>query len=160
MGEELIMTTKTVFDVIDMVLGYLVNVYDACKVEKVLDDYHEPFSNTIHWQFGHVLTIFESALAVAGKENIDLNIYRPLFGNGSSPDEWKDEVPSIEKILEGLHTLPERARNLTEDDLAIELKQPIVGCNNLEELLVLNAIHIPLHAGKIEEMSRILKNLK
>ncbi len=49
---------------------------------------------------------------------------------------------------------------LTEDDLAIELKQPIVGCNNLEELLVLNAIHIPLHAGKIEEMSRILKNLK
>lgn len=160
MGEELIMTTKTVFDVIDMRLGYLVNVYDAWKVEKVLDDYHKPFSNTIHWQFGHVLTIFESALAVAGKENIDLNIYRPLFGNGSSPDEWKDEVPSIERILEGLQTLPERARNLTEDDLAIELKQPIVGCNNLEELLVLNAIHIPLHAGKIEEMSRILKNLK
>ncbi|EML9390662.1 bacillithiol transferase BstA [Staphylococcus aureus] len=154
------MTTKTVFDVIDMGLGYLVNVYDAWKVEKVLDDYHKPFYNTIHWQFGHVLTIFESALAVAGKENIDLNIYRPLFGNGSSPDEWKDEVPSIERILEGLQTLPERARNLTEDDLAIELKQPIVGCNNLEELLVLNAIHIPLHAGKIEEMSRILKNLK
>ncbi|MCD0725053.1 DinB family protein, partial [Staphylococcus aureus] len=25
---------------------------------------------------------------------------------------------------------------------------------------VLNAIHLPLHAGKIEEMSRILKNLK
>ncbi|HHM3209902.1 TPA: hypothetical protein ACROG4_001753 [Staphylococcus aureus] len=98
------MTTKTVFDVIDMGLGYLVNVYDAWKVE--------------------------------------------------------DEVPSIERILEGLQTLPERARNLTEDDLAIELKQPIVGCNNLEELLVLNAIHIPLHAGKIEEMSRILKNLK
>ena len=147
MGEELIMTTKTVFDVIDMGLGYLVNVYDTWKVEKVLDDYHKPFSNTIHWQFGHVLTIFESALAVAGKENIDLNIYRPLFGNGSSPDEWKDEVP-------------ERARKLTEDDLAIELKQPIVGCNNLEELLILNAIHIPLHAGKIEEMSRILKNLK
>lgn len=39
MGEELIMTTKTVFDVIDMGLGYLVNVYDAWKVEKVLDDY-------------------------------------------------------------------------------------------------------------------------
>lgn len=34
---------KTVFDVIDMGLGYLVNVYDAWKVEKVLDDYHKPF---------------------------------------------------------------------------------------------------------------------
>ncbi len=72
----------------------------------------------------------------------------------------RDEVPSIEKILEGLQTLPERARNLTDDDLAIELKQTIVGCNDLEELLVLNAIHIPLHAGKIEEMSRILKKFK
>lgn len=51
------MTTKTVFDVIDMGLGYLVNVYDTWKVEKILDDYHKPFSNTIHWQFGHVLTI-------------------------------------------------------------------------------------------------------
>ncbi len=79
MGAELIMTTKTVFDVIDMGLGYLVNVYDTWKVEKVLDDYHKPFSNTIHWQFGHVLTIFESALAVAGKENIDLNIYIDLY---------------------------------------------------------------------------------
>lgn len=36
MGEELIMTTKTVFDVIDMGLGYLVNVYDTWKVEKDL----------------------------------------------------------------------------------------------------------------------------
>ncbi|MDQ7228538.1 DinB family protein, partial [Staphylococcus aureus] len=27
------MTTKTVFDVIDMGLGYLVNVYDTWKVE-------------------------------------------------------------------------------------------------------------------------------
>ena len=48
----------------------------------------------------------------------------------------------------------------TEDDLATELKQPIVGCNNLEELLILNAIHIPLHAGKIEEMSLYIKKFK
>ena len=45
-GEELIMTTKTVFDVIDMGLGYLVNVYDTWKVEKILDDYHKPVSYT------------------------------------------------------------------------------------------------------------------
>ncbi len=38
MGEELIMTTKTVFDVIDMGLGYLVNVYDAWKPKRYLID--------------------------------------------------------------------------------------------------------------------------
>ena len=41
-------------------------------------------------------------------------------------------MPSIEVILEELQTLPERARKLTEDDLAIELQQPIAGCNTLE----------------------------
>lgn len=40
-------------------------------------------------------------LVVVGKENIDLNIYRFLFGNGLFLDEWKDEVLSIERILEG-----------------------------------------------------------
>ncbi|MDU3266573.1 MAG: DinB family protein, partial [Staphylococcus sp.] len=28
----------------------------------------------------------------------------------------------------------------------------------LNELLVLNAFHVPLHAGKIEEMTRVLKH--
>ena len=51
----------------------------------------------------------------------------------------------------------ERARKLTDEQLEQELTETIAGCSTLNELLVLNAIHIPLHAGKIEEMSRVLK---
>lgn len=48
-GEELIMIIKMVFDVIEMGLGYLVNVYDIWKVEKVFDDYYKFFFNIIYW---------------------------------------------------------------------------------------------------------------
>ncbi|SNV84796.1 dinB superfamily protein [Staphylococcus simiae] len=152
------MTTKTVFDVINTGVGYITNVYDHWHVAEVLDQQHDVFPNTLHWQFGHVLTIFESALSVAGKQNIDVDYYNQLFGYGSKPADWGQEVPTIDDILAAIKTLPERAQQLTAEDLAIQLPQPVAGCNNLEELLVLNAIHIPLHAGKIEEMSRILRS--
>ncbi len=69
----------------------------------------------------------------------------------------RQDVPSIEDIKKDLKTLPERAQQLTDEELQQELDQPVAGFKTLDELLVLNAIHVPLHAGKIEEMTRVLK---
>ncbi|MDK7340975.1 hypothetical protein QP500_11030, partial [Pauljensenia sp. UMB0018B] len=66
-------------------------------------------------------------------------------------------VPSIDEILKVIQTIPERARQLTDEQLAQTLDQPIAGFSTVEGLLMLNAIHIPLHAGKIEEMARVTK---
>jgi hypothetical protein len=155
------MTKKTVFDVIDMGVKYIVSVYDKWGVEEVLDDQNEIFPNTLHWQYGHVLTIFESALSLSEQNVVDINLYSSLFGYGTNPKEWGDtEVPSIDEIIKNIKTLPERARNLTDVQLEQELPESIAGCNTLDELLTLNAIHIPLHSGKIEEMTRVLKSEK
>ena len=64
------------------------------------------------------------------------------------------DIPSIESIKEDLKQFQIKARQLTDEQLSQELEQPIAGCKTLNELLVLNAIHVPLHAGKIEEMAR------
>lgn len=153
------MTKKTVFDVIDMGVNYLVSVYDKWGVEEVLDNQNEVFPNTLHWQYGHVLTIFESALSLFEQNEVDVALYSSLFGYGSSPKDWNDaDVPSIDEIINNIKTLPDRARNLTDVQLEQELSETIAGCNTLDELLTLNAIHIPLHAGKIEEMTRVLKS--
>lgn len=153
------MTKKTVFDVIDMGVNYLVSVYDKWGVEEVLDNQNEVFPNTLHWQYGHVLTIFESALSLCEQNEVDVALYSSLFGYGSSPKDWNDaDVPSIDEIINNIKTLPDRARNLTDVQLEQELSETIAGCNTLDELLTLNAIHIPLYAGKIEEMTRVLKS--
>lgn len=152
------MTKKSVYDVIDMGVNYLISGYDNWSNDQVLDDKIDLFPNTIHWQYGHVLTIFESALSLYDKNTVDVEKYTCLFGYGSSPENWGDEtVPKIDEILNDLQTLPERAQKISDEELQAELTETIAGCNTLDELLVLNAIHIPLHAGKIEEMSRVLK---
>lgn len=152
------MTKKSVYDVIDMGVNYLISGYDNWSNDQVLDDKIDLFPNTIHWQYGHVLTIFESALSLYDKNTVNVEKYTRLFGYGSSPEKWGDEtVPKIDEILNNIQTLPERAQKLSDEELQAELTETIAGCNTLDELLVLNAIHIPLHAGKIEEMSRVLK---
>jgi len=152
------MTKATVYEVIDSGVHYLMSAYDNWNNEQLLDDKIDAFPNTIHWQYGHVLTIFESALSLCEQNEVDIVKYTSLFGYGTSPQQWGDEdIPSIDEIFSYLKTLPDRARKLTDEQLELELTETIAGCNTLNELLVLNAIHIPLHAGKIEEMSRILK---
>ncbi|PTE32113.1 damage-inducible protein DinB [Staphylococcus gallinarum] len=152
------MTKKTVYEVIDTGINYLLSGYEKWDNDQVLDDKFELFPNTIHWQYGHVLTIFESGLSLCEQNEVDVVKYNELFGYGSSPTEWGDkEIPSIDEIFNYLKTVHDRARNLTDQQLEQELTETIAGCNTLDELLVLNAIHIPLHAGKIEEMSRVLK---
>ncbi|PTI80063.1 damage-inducible protein DinB [Staphylococcus succinus] len=152
------MTNKSVYEVIDSGINYIITGYDNWNNEQVLDDKIDAFPNTIHWQYGHVLTIFETVLSLCEQNEVDVAKYTKLFGYGSSPDNWGDEdIPSVDEIFTHLKTLGERARQLTDQQLEAELTETIAGCSTLDELLVLNAIHIPIHAGKIEEMSRLLR---
>ena len=99
---------------------------------KVLDKDDSVFPNTLHWQYGHVLTVFEEALAMGNQEVIDVDKYSKLFGTGTKPSDWGyDEVPSIESILNDIKTLPERATHLTDKELKKEIDQPIAGCKTV-----------------------------
>ena len=70
---------------------------------KVLDKENDVFPNTLHWQFGHVLTIFDSALSMGSQNAVDIETYTKLFGYGSSPENWEEQdIPSIESIKEDL----------------------------------------------------------
>ena len=120
------MNDKTVYDVIDIGVNHLLSVYDNWNVERVLDKENDVFPNTLHWQFGHVLTIFDSALSIGSQNTVDIAKYTKLFGYGSSPANWEgQDVPSIETIKENLKTLPERARKLTDEQLSQELNEPV-----------------------------------
>lgn len=112
------MTNKTIYDVIETGVNYILSVYDSWNVEEVLDKEDNFFPNTLHWQYGHVLTIFEEALALGNQNVVDVEKYHKLFGYGSSPKDWEDQdVPSIEEIKKDLKTLPERAQKLTDEEL-------------------------------------------
>ncbi|MDU1488981.1 MAG: DinB family protein [Staphylococcus epidermidis] len=123
------MSNITVYNVIELGVNNLLSDYDNW---------------TLHWQYGHVLTIFEQALSLGNQHVVDVEKYNKLFGYGSNPRDWKgQDVPAINEIKQHIQTLPERAKKLTHEQLAQKLDQPIAGCNTLDELLMLNAIHVP-----------------
>ena len=39
---------------------------------EVLDKDDSVFPNTLHWQYGHVLTVFEEALSMGNQEVVDV----------------------------------------------------------------------------------------
>jgi len=153
-----IMSKQTALDVIDAGINKLLNDYDNWEVKSIINKHNDLFPNNLHWQYGHILTVFESIFSLINQNELDIEKYNTLFGNGTNPSNWKgQDIPEIEKIIEEIKRLPQRARELTNDQLETKLEHPIANIQTVDELLVLNAMHIPLHAGKIEEMTRVLK---
>lgn len=154
------MAKDTLNDAIELGINHLLEGYDNWEVASVLDKESDYFPNTLHWQYGHLLTVFELALSMVEQNEVDVGRYNQLFGYGTRPSDWGDaEVPEIDDILEHIKTLPERVGNLTSTQLETELEEPMIGCETLGELIGMNAIHVPLHNGKIEEMTRVLKQV-
>lgn len=98
---------------------------------------------------------------MGGQNAVDIETYTKLFGYGSSPANWEgQDIPSIESIKEDLKQFQIVLVNLLMNNYHKNLNNRLLVRKTLNELLVLNAIHVPLHAGKIEEMARVLKQAK
>lgn len=78
------MSNITVYNVIELGVNNLLADYDNWNVEEVLDKETQHFPNTLHWQYGHVLTIFEQALSLGNQHVVDVEKYNKLFGYGST----------------------------------------------------------------------------
>ena len=173
--------TKTVYNVIDFSVSYIRDVYDhngdvkaSVKVKTIMAQ--KRFDVTYVSNNGESQVLFDKQSNGRGETygilkfdgrilNIhsDENKYTVIKDSKQDKEiaSWKQngDYAYVEgkSELYDIKTLPERATHLTDKELKKEINQPIAGCKTLEELLVLNALHISLHAGKIEEMTRVLK---
>ncbi|EKU45594.1 DinB family protein [Staphylococcus massiliensis] len=152
------MNKQYIFDSLKMSTDFLIKKYEKFEWEPIAELNYQHFPNNIHWQLGHILTVFELSLSFVDKNKVDIEAYNKNFGNGTKPEDWDGkEIPSVNEIVELLGTIPERLDTLTDEDLETELPEPIVGQETVRGLLILNTMHIPLHTGKIEEMARIIR---
>ncbi|WP_059103712.1 DinB family protein [Shouchella shacheensis] len=61
----------------------------------------EGFSNSIHWNYGHILVIADHLLSHA--KNYDPVVpasYQQYFHKGTSPTDWSGDVPTLEQLKE------------------------------------------------------------
>lgn len=117
------------------------------------------FNNNLHWQFGHVVALMETELVrLLGKNDDVEKRFKEYFSTGTSPDDFDDATPSIDEIKTLLDLQQEEYGKLTEESLNENLAEPFMGMKTSYELAGFLILHESLHAGKIQEMKRLLEN--
>ncbi|WP_174615078.1 DinB family protein [Virgibacillus ihumii] len=117
------------------------------------------FNNSIHWQLGHILTVTEQFMFgfPENTDNIPAN-YKDLFGPGSKPADWSDNVPSVEKLETQLKEQLERLNAIPAKQFGEKLPEPVLGNETVGELAVMAAFHEANHLGRIHSMEKVIKN--
>ncbi|MGP4040128.1 DinB family protein [Gracilibacillus sp. D59] len=129
------------------------------SVSKDLIDLHPPgFRNTIHWQIGHVLVIAEEIANFPHRSKSSLpDDYKKLFGRGTKPNEWPQNVPSMEQLIIDLQDQVNRIGKISPEEAQERLTEPFDGIDRFEEFASLGLFYEAMHLGQILAMQRILK---
>ena len=127
---------------------------------EVFDVQPNGFNNTIHWHIGHVLTVAELfLLGYPQTKNLPAD-YKGLFGNGSKPADWKDDVPSVAKLTQQLQEQIKRILEIPEERFSEKLPQPFLGRETVGELASLNVFHESFHLGQIHAIKLVINAAK
>lgn len=133
------------------------------KVEKGQEDIQPAaFSNTLRWNFAHILTPYEAfVFGLSGKEsNLDPK-YKELFGRGTRPSEWTVVPPSMKEIAKELDTQGKLIIETFHDSLDEKLLKPFDFSPNYTFETVRDALtaciwHEGLHLGVINGLMRVV----
>lgn len=144
----------------------LARMHTIGRVKRVEDakwDFQpEGFNNNIRWHAGHIFVILETFIQQG------LPSYEPvypewikLFDDGTSPEQWQDDVPTGEEILAALRAQLDWIIPFIEGELEKEMAEPlkigddILTIDGIEGLVQFLAWHEGLHSGVIDSLSKL-----
>ena len=127
---------------------------------EVFDVQPNGFNNTIHWHIGHVLTVTEKFLFDYPQTNNLPANYQELFGYGSKPADWKDDVPSVSVLTQQLQAQIKRILEIPEERFNEKLPQPFKEFETVGGIATFNIFHESNHLGQIHAMKRVIEAAK
>ena len=125
---------------------------------EALDIVPEGFNNNIRWQLGHILVTAELFL-FKGQEKLPAS-YNALFGPGSKPANWTDDVPSVATLLEQLNEQLASIQEVDTTTFDIKLEKPFIGNETVGELAAMGAFHEAMHVGQIQALKKLIETTK
>ncbi|WP_188631086.1 DinB family protein [Lentibacillus kapialis] len=135
--------------------AFMNEIKDVSKEQ--LDIQPEGFNNNIHWHIGHVLTVNEQFLFGFPDNSEHLpERYKELFGNGSEPADWPEDVPSADELAEQLTSQLKRIKSIPAEKFDEKLPEAVMGAQTFGELAALAAFHEGNHTGRVNAMKKVL----
>ena len=133
------------------------------RVEDTQWDFQpEGFNNNIRWHAGHIFVTMET-LIQQGVKSYEPRYpeWIPLFVDGTSPEQWKDIVPTSEELLKALREQPEWVTAFLQGKMSDKMSEPLVIGDNImtiddvEGIIQFIAWHEGVHAGVIDALSKL-----
>jgi hypothetical protein len=116
------------------------------------------FNNNIHWNIGHVLTVTEQFMFGFPIKTTNLPPdYVELFGRGTRPSEWKENIPSVGELLVQLNEQVSRLKEIPVSNFEEALPKPFLGFETYGELANMALFHEAHHLGQIHVMRRLVE---
>ncbi|WP_280771927.1 DinB family protein [Salipaludibacillus daqingensis] len=132
--------------------------------EKELDNVPENFNNNVRWNLGHIYVIQEKLAFHAANEAMQLpENFERLFARGTKPNDWNEEHPSIDKLLEMLTEQPNRIQKELGNRIDEKVNEPYTTSSGLTlmtigEFLSFSLYHEGLHFNTIKLLKRFSSN--
>lgn len=120
------------------------------------------FHNNIKWNLGHIYFVLERfAFGLTGEKMNMPESYIKLFGPGSKPTDWDEQVPSFQELITFLQDQPNRIEQVLEHRLTEELKKPFTTSSGMtfstvEEALSFVLFHEGMHFDAIKTIKRLI----
>ncbi|WP_404455104.1 DinB family protein [Virgibacillus necropolis] len=148
------MNEEMIFKQINLVRQNTLNEMEGLSEEQA-DQMPKGFRNTIRWNLGHIYTVQNALLARFGGKDIEIPPhYIELFTPGTTPTDWKDEVPSLDEIRQLLEEQPEKLKASLVGQLDEEAAKPFKSLSTVGEILNFTLYHEGMHLGAIKGLKK------
>ncbi|MFG6496408.1 DinB family protein [Fictibacillus sp. UD] len=138
--------------------AFFLNHLEAMNAE-LADVQPVGFNNNIRWHAGHVLTTAEYFMFDFPKKSSNLpKHYIELFNRGTSPADWKGEVPTLKELQQQLSDQLVRIKEIPEERLQEKLEKEIFNFKTFGELVNFTVFHETYHLGQMHAIKRVIEN--
>ncbi len=118
----------------------------------------EGFNNNILWHVGHVLTTAEYFMFGFPEKSSNLpQYYLELFNRGTSPADWKGEVPTLSELKQQLGDQLVRIKEIPEERLQEKLEKTFFNFQVFGELVNFAVFHETYHLGQMHAIKRVIE---
>ncbi|MEH7152635.1 DinB family protein [Bacillus thuringiensis] len=149
--------TKLLIEQFKITRGCFIRVIESLPKER-MDIQPDCFNNNLRWQIGHALTIVEQYMFEFPKTTAFLpEEYMDFFGEGTSPLNWAENVPTVDELILLLKEQLSRICRLPPKKLNGTMKKAILGYYNTTDLVSMLLLHEAYHLGQIQAMNQVIK---
>lgn len=142
---------------LEMARDWSLDIAESCPLD-LADVQLDEFNNTIRWQLGHILIVAERMLFHAPFLTASLPTkFTEWFDSGSKPSDWIDQPPTMKELISLLKRQKERLIAIPLEHFDLCLDPTFHGFKSYGECAGFVIVHESFHAGKMDEMLRVIK---